>query len=169
MRETWVRSLRWEDPLEEGMVTHSSILAWRIPMDRGAWQATVHGVVKSWASLSDWAHTSTQLIRKNYSMKFWAESTHTNTHTFTGACIHKYICPLDYGKKYFLLWSEVKWNHSVMSNSLWPCGLWPTRLRHPWDFPSKNTGVGCHFLLRLIGRYCPKKFENQCTRPYDFF
>ena len=36
MRETWVRSLGWEDPLEEGMATHSSILAWRIPMDRGA-------------------------------------------------------------------------------------------------------------------------------------
>ena len=36
-----------EDPLEEGMATHSSILAWRIPMDRGAWQATVHGVLKS--------------------------------------------------------------------------------------------------------------------------
>ena len=35
--ETWVRSLSWEDPLEEGMATHSSILAWRIPMDRGAW------------------------------------------------------------------------------------------------------------------------------------
>ena len=31
MRETWVRSLGWEDPLEEGMATHSSILAWRIP------------------------------------------------------------------------------------------------------------------------------------------
>ena len=44
MRETWVRSLGWEDPLEEGMATHSSILAWRIPMDRGAWWATVHGV-----------------------------------------------------------------------------------------------------------------------------
>ena len=41
MRETWVRSLGWEDPLEEGMATHSSILAWRIPMDRGARQATV--------------------------------------------------------------------------------------------------------------------------------
>ena len=41
MRETWVRSLGWEDPLEKGMATHSSILAWRIPMDRGAWQATV--------------------------------------------------------------------------------------------------------------------------------
>ena len=35
-------------PLEEGMVTHSSILAWRIPMDRGAWQAIVHSVAKSW-------------------------------------------------------------------------------------------------------------------------
>ena len=42
--ETWVQSLGWEDPLEEGMATHSSILAWRISMDRGAWWATVHGV-----------------------------------------------------------------------------------------------------------------------------
>ena len=43
-----VPSLGWEDPLEEGMATHSCILAWRIPMDRGACQATVHGVAKSW-------------------------------------------------------------------------------------------------------------------------
>ena len=41
------RSLRWKDALEEGMATHVSSLAWRIPMDRGAWQATVHGVAKS--------------------------------------------------------------------------------------------------------------------------
>ena len=47
MWETWVRPLGWEDPLEEGMATHSSILAWRIPMDRGAWWATVHVVTKS--------------------------------------------------------------------------------------------------------------------------
>ena len=40
--------LGWEDPLEEGMPTHSSILAWRIPRDREAWQATVHGLAKSW-------------------------------------------------------------------------------------------------------------------------
>ena len=38
--ETWVQSLGWEDPLERGMATHSSILAWRSPMHRGAWQAT---------------------------------------------------------------------------------------------------------------------------------
>ena len=47
MQETCVRSLGWEDPLEEGMATHSSILAWKIPMDRGAWRATVHGVTES--------------------------------------------------------------------------------------------------------------------------
>ena len=44
-----------EDPLEEGMATHSSILAWRIPMDRGAWWATVQEVAKSWTRLSDLA------------------------------------------------------------------------------------------------------------------
>ena len=48
VQETWVRSLGLEDPLVEGMATHSSILAWRIPMDRGAWWAIVHGVSKSW-------------------------------------------------------------------------------------------------------------------------
>ena len=47
MWETWVQSLGWDDPLEEGMATHSSILAWRIPMDRGVWQATIHRVAKS--------------------------------------------------------------------------------------------------------------------------
>ena len=47
MLETWVPSLGWEDPLEEVMATHFSILDWRIPMDRGNWQATVHGVAKT--------------------------------------------------------------------------------------------------------------------------
>ena len=53
MWETWVQFLVWEDALEEGMATHSSILAWRIPMDRGAWQATVYGVTKGQTRLSD--------------------------------------------------------------------------------------------------------------------
>ena len=53
MWETWVRSLGWEDPLEEGLATHSIILAWRIPMDRGGWQPTVHSITKSLTHLSD--------------------------------------------------------------------------------------------------------------------
>ena len=64
MWETWVQSLDWDDPLEKIMATHSSILAWRIPMDRGAWWATVHGVAKSQTQLSD-------------------QNTHTHTHTHT--------------------------------------------------------------------------------------
>ena len=48
MQETWVQAPGWEDPLEEGMATHSSVLAWRIPKDKEAWWATVRGVPKSW-------------------------------------------------------------------------------------------------------------------------
>ena len=43
-KETWVGSLGWEDPLEEGMAIHSSILAWKVPMDKEAWLVTVHGL-----------------------------------------------------------------------------------------------------------------------------
>ena len=46
-------TLGQEDPLEMGMATSSNILAWRIPIDRGAWWATVHGVPKSWTRLSN--------------------------------------------------------------------------------------------------------------------
>ena len=51
MWETWVLSLGWEDPLEKGKATHSSILAWRIP-----W-TVVHGVAKSWTQLSNFHFT----------------------------------------------------------------------------------------------------------------
>ena len=53
MQETQVQSLGWENPLEKGMATHSSILAWRIPTGREAWWTTVHGMAKSRTQLSD--------------------------------------------------------------------------------------------------------------------
>ena len=53
VQETWVQFLGGEDPLEEAMATHGSILAWRTPMDRGAWHVTVHGLEKSQTPLSD--------------------------------------------------------------------------------------------------------------------
>ena len=62
MWKTWVRSLgSWEDPLEEDMETHSSILAWRISMDRGAWRAIANGVSKSQTQLSNLPQHSTTL------------------------------------------------------------------------------------------------------------
>ena len=51
--EAWVQSLGAEDPLEKGMATHTSALAWRIPMDRGAWWATVQGVAKNRTGLNN--------------------------------------------------------------------------------------------------------------------
>ena len=53
VRETQVPSLGWEDPLEEGMASHSSILAWKIPWTEEPGGATVHRVTKSWTRLSD--------------------------------------------------------------------------------------------------------------------
>ena len=53
MQETRVQSLGWEDPLEKEMATHFRILAWRIPMDRGVWQAIIHGVSKNRIQLSN--------------------------------------------------------------------------------------------------------------------
>ena len=63
MQETWVQSLGWEDPLEEGMTAHSSILPWRIPMDRRAWRAT-----------SPWGHKELDTTERL--------STHTHKHYF---------------------------------------------------------------------------------------
>ena len=62
MQETWVQFLVWKDPLEEGMATHSSILAWRIAMDGGAWRFAVHEEL-------DMTKRSTYYIFKNYLIK----------------------------------------------------------------------------------------------------
>ena len=47
-----------------------------------------------------------------------------------------------------------KWSRSVVSDSQRPHGLQPTRLLHPWDFPGKSTGVGCHCLLQHLAYLC---------------
>ena len=72
MQATRVQSLGWEDSLEKGMATHSSVPAWKNPMNRGAWPAIVHGVTKSGhnsASEHVCAHTHAHAC------------THTHTHT----------------------------------------------------------------------------------------
>ena len=62
MWETWVQSLGWEDPLEKGTGTHSSILAWRILMNKGPWRATIHGTAKSQTELSNLHSMSTDKL-----------------------------------------------------------------------------------------------------------
>ena len=73
-----VRSLSWENPLEEGMATHSSILSWRIPMDRETWRATVFGTAKSRTRQCMCSHVHTRVCTR----------THTHKHTYT----HKLQC-----------------------------------------------------------------------------
>ena len=53
-----------------------------------------------------------------------------------------------------------KWSRSVVSDSSQPHGLQSTRLLHPWDFPGKSTGVGCHCLLRRMGTFYTKTSVN---------
>ena len=62
MQETLVLFLGWEDPLEEGMATDSSILAWRIPMDRGAWRATARGFTWSRTRLKRLSSSSNGML-----------------------------------------------------------------------------------------------------------
>ena len=57
VQETWVQFLGWEDPLEKGMATHSSILAWRIPWTEEPGRAAVHGVAKSLKGLRNFTFT----------------------------------------------------------------------------------------------------------------
>ena len=72
MQETWVWSLGWEDPLEKGMATHSSILAWRIPWTKEPGGLQSMGVTKSWTWLSE---------------QYFLSTTLNNMETF----IHKYL------------------------------------------------------------------------------
>ena len=66
-----VQSLGLEDPLEEVIAIHSSILAWRIPMDRGAWWATVHGVAKSQTQLKGLAHKNAHKVFEIWPQDAW--------------------------------------------------------------------------------------------------
>ena len=85
----WVLSLDQEYPLEEGMATHSSILVWRIPMDRGAWRATVHRFAKSWTLLK-------QIVM------------HTYTHTLT---LKLLVFNFHWGIKIYVL--KTIWFHGI--------------------------------------------------------
>ena len=84
--ETWVQSPCREDPLEEGMATHSRILSWRIPMDRGAWWARVHSITTSWTQLKRLSlHTQADL--KHLLMKITSVDTQMAYMTCDEMCL----------------------------------------------------------------------------------
>ena len=151
-QETQVWSLDGGDQLEKGRAMRDSILAWRIP-----WTEEPGGLQSMWL----------QRIRHD-----WV----TNTHAAAAATAKSLqSCPtlcdprdgsppgspsLGFSRQEH--WSGLplpspmresekwKWNRSVVSDSLQPHGLWPTRLLRLWDSPGKNTGVGCHCLLQPV-------------------
>ena len=63
--------------------------------------------------------------------------------------------------------SEVKWSCLVMSDSVWPHRRQPTRPRHPWDSPGKNTGVRCHFLLQCMKVKSESEVAQSCPTLSD--
>ena len=129
-----VRSLSWEDLLEEGMAIHSSILAWRIPMDRRAWQTTVHSTAKIWIWLK-WLSAHVWVVY------FLGSNPWLLLIVVRTTCI-RIIWQLEQLKS----WGECE-SLSVVSNSLWPRGLLPARLLCPWNSPGKRITVGSCPLL----------------------
>ena len=72
MRETWVQSLGWEDPLGEGMATHSSMLAWRIPVDRRTWWVAELDMTERLSTAASKDHDPTKLyviLEKKFILK----------------------------------------------------------------------------------------------------
>ena len=93
--EIHVWSVRWEDPLEEGMTTSSSIFAWKVPMDRGAWCTTVHRVAKSQTELkrlSTHAQRKFMFEKLKYQWKSWISGIQELTLIMVLNCKHHTSC-----------------------------------------------------------------------------
>ena len=91
MWETGVRSLGWGDPLEEDMATHSSILAWRIPMDRGAWWVTYSPWGRKQSDMTERLSTA-QLLKSHWGTSLALQQ--LRFHTFTeGAWVQSLVGP----------------------------------------------------------------------------
>ena len=119
------------------------------PMDGGAWQVKSMGLQKVG---HDWVTNTNNAMLSHFSRVRLCATPYT--------AAHQAPPPLGFSRQEH--WSGLpfpspmhesekwKWSRSVVSDSLPPHGLQPTRLLRPWDFPSKSTGVGCHCLLRTL-------------------
>ena len=149
MQETWVRSLGWEDPLEKGKATHSSILAWRIP-----W-TVVHGVAKSWTQLSDFHFLVIQKWIQNELLHKITKYKMENIFKiilfiFSILAVLGLHCCMGFLQlrwaDFSLQWLLVEehgcrargfssWDSRALEHSLSSCGSWAWLLRGMWDLP----------------------------------
>ena len=156
IQDTPVWSLGWEDPLENGMATHFSILAWRIPWTEEP--GGLQSMAKSWTWLRDIIYSFTSLnatelfitpsafhsihrkMRENYN---FTPKKKDSKRWIPPSALHHMPSyePESFKKKVKVL---------VTQYCLILCGPWPTKLLCPWDSPGKNTGVGSHSLLQGI-------------------
>ena len=129
-------------------ILQARTLEWVAISFSNAWKGKVK--VKSLSRIQHFATPWTAAHQAPLSMRFsrqeywsgWPLSSPKRS-----VCIYVYIYIYIHIYIYIYIWSEVKWSRSVVSDSLRPHGLQPTRLLRPWDFPGKSTGVGCHCLL----------------------
>ena len=138
MQDTQVWSVSWEDPLEEEMATHSSILAWKIPWteEPGGLQSMGLQRVRQ-----DWMTEHRTLSRVPCSIEL---------------VLIRYV--------FYTCCCEVA---SVVSDSVRPQRRQPTRLPCPWDSLGKSTGVGCHFLLQCMKVKSESEVTQSCPTPSD--
>ena len=154
MQEIWVQSLGWEDPLEKGMATHSSISAWRIPMDRGAWLTTVHGVAKSQRQLSNkHFHFLFFIIMKRFHYIFWNEKgkLQNTMCVLLSFCVRKYLyaCIYAYGGGHgnhssIPAW-RIPWTEEL--SGLQATG--PQRVGHNWHDLAQHTYMCIHINMYI--------------------
>ena len=147
-QKMWVWSLGQEDSMKEKMVTHSNILARKIPWTEEPGGLQSNRFVKSWTRMSNWAC-------KGILMNWKTDQYKISKLYHSWILKRKEVCKehMGLGKITCAVLS-----HSVVSGSWWPHGLYTPGSSVHGDSPSKNTWVGCHALLQ-------GSFPTQVSKP----